>query len=57
MMYLMFLFAINVGGAFQDFFDITTDTIFVQGSAWLLQQIPYTSLAYCYGRQWRREGN
>lgn len=39
MMYLMFLFAINVGGAFQDFFDITTDTIFVQGSAWLLQQI------------------
>lgn len=39
MMYLMFLFAINVGGAFQDFFDITTDTIFVQGSAWLLQQM------------------
>lgn len=38
MMYLMFLFAINVGGAFQDFFDISTDTIFVQGSAWLLQQ-------------------
>ncbi|ASQ44894.1 Fe(2+) transporter permease subunit FeoB [Legionella clemsonensis] len=39
MMYLMFLFAINIGGAFQDFFDITTDTIFVQGSAWLLQQL------------------
>lgn len=39
MMYLMFLFAINVGGALQDFFDITTDTVFVQGSAWLLQQI------------------
>jgi ferrous iron transport protein B len=38
MMYLMFLFAINVGGAFQDFFDISTDTVFVQGSAWLLQQ-------------------
>ena len=38
MMYLMFLFAINIGGAFQDFFDITTDTVFVQGSAWLLQQ-------------------
>lgn len=37
-MYLMFLFAINIGGAFQDFFDITTDTLFVQGSAWLLQQ-------------------
>ncbi|HHF7372808.1 Fe(2+) transporter permease subunit FeoB [Legionella bozemanae] len=39
MMYLMFLFAINVGGAFQDFFDISTDTLFVQGTAWLLQQI------------------
>lgn len=39
MMYLMFLFAINIGGAFQDFFDISTDTLFVQGSAWLLQQI------------------
>lgn len=37
-MYLMFLFAINIGGAFQDFFDITSDTIFVKGSAWLLQQ-------------------
>jgi len=39
MMYLMFLFAINIGGAFQDFFDISTDTIFVKGSAWLLQQL------------------
>ena len=39
MMYLMFLFAINIGGAFQDFFDGVTETIFVQGSAWLLQQI------------------
>ncbi|KTD22236.1 ferrous iron transport protein B [Legionella lansingensis] len=39
LMYLMFLFAINIGGAFQDFFDITTDTIFVQGTAWLLQQL------------------
>lgn len=38
-MYLMFLFAINIGGAFQDFFDISTDTVFVQGSAWLLQQM------------------
>lgn len=36
MMYLMFLFAINIGGAFQDFFDISSATIFVQGSAWLL---------------------
>lgn len=39
MMYCMFLFAINIGGAFQDFFDISTDTVFVQGSAWLLQQM------------------
>jgi ferrous iron transport protein B len=39
MMYLMFLFAINVGGAFQDFFDISTDTIFVKSTAWLLDQI------------------
>jgi ferrous iron transport protein B len=38
LMYLMFLFAINIGGAFQDFFDISTNTIFVQGSAWLLGQ-------------------
>lgn len=38
MMYLMFLFAINIGGAFQDFFDISTDTIFVKGCASLLQQ-------------------
>ena len=38
-MYVMFLFAINIGGAFQDFFDISTDAIFVQGSAWLLQQL------------------
>lgn len=39
MMYLMFLFAINVGGAFQDFFDIGSDTLFVQGSAWLLTEL------------------
>ena len=39
MMYAMFLFAINIGGAFQDFFDISTETIFVQGSAWLLGQM------------------
>ncbi len=30
-MYVMFLFAINLGGAFQDFFDITSETFFVQG--------------------------
>ncbi len=38
MMYLLFLFAITLGGAFQDFFEISTDAIFVQGTAWLLQQ-------------------
>jgi len=35
-MYCMFLFAINIGGAFQDFFDLTSDTIFVQGLSHLL---------------------
>ncbi len=35
-MYAMFFFAINVGGAFQDFFDIGSTTIFVQGCAHLL---------------------
>jgi ferrous iron transport protein B len=30
-MYSMFLFAINVGGAFQDLFDISSNTLFVQG--------------------------
>jgi ferrous iron transport protein B len=30
-MYFMFLFAINLGGAFQDFFDISSGAIFVQG--------------------------
>ncbi|MBS0359306.1 MAG: ferrous iron transport protein B, partial [Proteobacteria bacterium] len=32
-MYCMFLFAIHIGGAFQDFFDISTQTIFVEGLA------------------------
>ncbi len=32
-MYCMFLFAINIGGAFQDFFDISSHTIFVEGVA------------------------
>ncbi len=35
-MYLMFFFAINIGGAFQDFFDIGSDTIFVSGVSQLL---------------------
>lgn len=32
-MYLMFLFAINVGGAFQDLFDIASTTLLVDGVA------------------------
>ncbi len=49
MMYLMFLLAINLGGAFQDFFDITTDTIFIQGTAWLLHLVhaPGWLIALC----------
>lgn len=37
-MYCMFFFAINIGGAFQDFFDISSHTIFVDGFAYLLNQ-------------------
>jgi ferrous iron transport protein B len=32
-MYIMFFFAINIGGAFQDFFDITSNTVLVNGLA------------------------
>lgn len=38
-MYLMFVFSINVGGAFQDFFDLASDTIFVGGVAQLLHAL------------------
>lgn len=38
-MYAMFLFAINFGGAFQNFFDGTSNTIFVDGLAQLLIQL------------------
>lgn len=38
-MYTMFLFAINLGGAFQDFFDKASEAIFVTGVAQLLNQI------------------
>lgn len=31
MLYLMFFFSINVGGAFQDFFDLSSQALFVQG--------------------------
>lgn len=39
-MYLMFFLSINVGGAFQDFFDIASQALFVQGFANLLHQLP-----------------
>ncbi len=38
-MYCMFLFAINIGGAFQDFFDIGSNTLFVGGLAHGLMQL------------------
>ena len=38
-MYLMFMFAINIGTAFQDFFDILGGAIFVDGTASLLNAI------------------
>ncbi len=38
-MYLLFIFAINVGGAFQDFFDMTSQTLFVDGFAFALTEI------------------
>jgi ferrous iron transport protein B len=38
-MYMMFLFAINLGGAFQDFFDISSEAIFVNGTTQLLSHI------------------
>lgn len=37
-MYALFLFAINVGGAFQDFFDIGSTALFIHGSINLLTQ-------------------
>ncbi|WP_050524951.1 Fe(2+) transporter permease subunit FeoB [Pseudorhodobacter wandonensis] len=38
-MYLMFMFTINIGGAFIDFFDIAAGTVFVDGAAVLLAQL------------------
>ncbi|NEV61605.1 Fe(2+) transporter permease subunit FeoB [Thiorhodococcus minor] len=35
-MYLMFMFTINIGGAFIDFFDIAAGTLFVDGTAEVL---------------------
>ena len=42
MMYCMFLFAINLGGAFQDFFDIASQTIFMSGVAHVFMQLHMT---------------
>ncbi len=39
LMYLLFLFSINFGGAFIDFFDIGAQTIFVDGFGHLLQSL------------------
>ena len=38
-MYLMFMCAINLGGAFIDFFDILAKTLFVDGSRHLLEMV------------------
>jgi ferrous iron transport protein B len=38
-MYLMFMFTINIGGAFIDFFDILSGTLFVDGFGELLRQL------------------
>lgn len=42
MMYLMFLFSINLGTCFQDFFDISSQAIFIDGTHQLLDylQVP-----------------
>ena len=36
-MYLLFFFAINIGGAFQDFFEITSHALFVEGLEYFLK--------------------
>lgn len=38
-MYLMFMFSINIGSAFIDFFDITAGAVFVDGTAHLLNAV------------------
>ncbi len=39
LMYLLFLFSINLGGAFIDFFDLTAQAILVDGSSHLLRAL------------------
>ncbi|MCK5818637.1 MAG: Fe(2+) transporter permease subunit FeoB [Psychromonas sp.] len=51
-MYLMFMFSINIGTAFQDFFDILGGAIFVDGTANLLNAIsspPWLVNVLAYG--------
>lgn len=43
MMYGLFFFSINIGGAFQDFFDMGSDTIFVGGFSQLLTNLHFPS--------------
>lgn len=38
-MYALFFFAINIGGAFQDFFELTSDALFVEGVCVVLQSL------------------
>lgn len=38
-MYLVFMFTINLGGAFIDFFDILGGALFVDGASWLLSLV------------------
>lgn len=38
-MYLMFLFTINVGSAFIDFFDIVSNAVFVESPRWILDLV------------------
>ena len=38
-MYALFVFAVNIGGAFQDFFDIGSDTLFIQAPALFMQHL------------------
>ncbi len=48
-MYLVFFLAIHVGGAFQDFFDLTTDALFVQGTSVVLGMVhaPHWVISLC----------
>jgi len=38
-MYLMFVLSINVGGALQDFFDLSSTTLFIDGVSYVLQRL------------------